>query len=107
MNNIETIINNVVEFGNYLLTINDNPDKLCIITGNLINSPNAYKLFFVKHITPQNDDDDDDTDPEHIKYSQLYSLINTFGLIDNEVNRDKLLEYINYFVSVKDFINID
>ena len=103
---MEIIIEKVVEFGNYLLTINNDTNKVVFINGNLINAPPAYKLFFVKNVSPQNDADDNSTDPEHIMYSQIYEWVNTFGLEDKPENRAAILVYINYFISVQSSINI-
>ena len=41
------------------------------------------------------------------KFSQINEFINIFGLLNNEEVKNKLKEYLDYFISVKDSINLD
>ena len=101
---MENIINKLIEFGNYLLSINNDDSKKVYINGCILDPIPHYKLFFVKNVRPQNDADDDGTDPKN--YSQYIEWVNTFGLENSPDNKASVLEYINYFVSVQSQINI-
>ena len=101
---MDQILNKFVEFGNYLLSINNDDEKKTFILGDIINPLPQYKLIYAKNITPQNDADDDGSIENNC--SQYIEWVNTFGLENTPDNKASVLEYINYFVSVQSQLNI-
>ena len=98
----------IEEFGNYLLSINNDEEKKTFINGSIINHPG--KLFLLKCCFRMEDETEnkseivkDDEGLEKIihKYSQLNEWINIYGLIDNEENKLKLNQYLNELLLLK------
>ena len=84
------------ELGNYLLTINNDESKKLFINDILIKCRYQDGLVTIKLMRQESDDDN----------SQLNEWVSVFGLEDNEDNRLKLKEYLEYFLSVQEFINV-
>lgn len=99
--------NKVLEFGNYLLSVNNDESKKVFINGSIINHPD--KLWLIKMFRPEDETenktviekDKDGNDIDVKKYSQINIWINIFGLNNNEEVKNKLKEYLDYFISVK------
>jgi hypothetical protein len=99
--------NKVLEFGNYLLSINNDNDKKIHIEGSIINHPN--KNLLINMFRPEDElenktvleKDKDGNDIEVNRYSQLREWVVIFGLNDNQEIRNELNNYLNYFLSVK------
>jgi len=101
-----------LEFGNYLLSINEDETKKLYIYGSIINNPN--KSFLIKLLRPEDETEnktvvelnDKNEEISVIKYSQVMEFINIFGLENNEEVKTKIKEYLDYYISVKDSINL-
>ena len=112
---MENIVLKVKEFGNYCLSVCNNEEKKNIIIGCLLNNNKSHNLMFVKYLRVQDDTEDKSVVEKDIsgnevishKYSQLSEFVFIFGLNDNENVKNKLKEYLDYFISVKDSINLD
>ena len=104
---MKEILDKLTEFGNFLLSINNDDDKKCFINGVFFNKSVFYRLQFIKFLRKQNDDEDDNSDPDNIKKSQLTFLIDDFGLDNTDDNLLKLKEYLEYFESIKDQIDLN
>ena len=89
-------INKLNEFGNYLLTINNDENKKLFINDILIKCRYQDGLVSIKCMRQESDDEN----------SQLNEWISIYGLEDNEENRTKLKEYLCYFLSVQEYINV-
>ena len=89
-------INKLNEFGQYLLTINNDESKKLFINDILIKCRYQDGLVSIKLMRQESDDDN----------SQLNEWLSVYGLEDNEDNRLKLKEYLEYFLSVQEFINV-
>ena len=83
------------EFGNYLLSINNNESKKLFINVIYINCKYNEALNTIKMIRPEAEDN-----------SQLNEWVSVYGLVDDEENRSKLKEYQEYFLSVQEYINV-
>ena len=88
-------INKLNEFGNYLLSINNDESKKLFINVIYINCKYNEALNTIKMIKSEAEDN-----------SQLNEWISVYGLVDNENNRLKLKEYQDYFLSVQEFTNV-
>ena len=88
-------VNKLNEFGNYLLSINNDESKKLFINVVFINCKYDEALVTIKCIRPESEDN-----------SQLNEWISVYGLVDNEENRLKLKEYQDYFLSVQEYINV-
>jgi len=80
------------EFGNYLLSINNDESKIIFINDILIKCRYQDGLVTIKLM--RNED------------SQLDEFISVYGLDNNEQNLLKLKEYLDYFLSIQEYINI-
>ena len=83
------------EFGNYLLSINNDESKKLFINDILIKCRYQDGLVTIKCIRQEAEDN-----------SQLNEWISVYGLVDDENNRLKLKEYQDYFLSVQEYINV-
>ena len=83
------------EFGNYLLSINNDESKKLFINDILIKCRYQDGLVSIKCIRPEAEDN-----------SQLNEWVSVYSLEDSEENRNKLKEYQEYFLSVQEYINI-
>ena len=91
--NIEILLKNKIQdLGNFLLSIY-NDDKKQDIKDALIDLPSYKILLFISFL-----------DLNKVN-EQINDLINLFQLNDTSDNRNKIKEYINYFIQVKDIIN--
>ena len=88
-------INKLNEFGNYLISINNDESKKLFINVVFINCKYDEALNTIKFVKPEVED-----------YSQLNEWISVYSLVDNEENRLKLKEYQDYFLSVQEYINV-
>ena len=88
-------LNKINEFGNYLLSINNDESKKLFINVIYIYCKYEEALNTIKMMRPELEND-----------SQLNEWISVYGLLDNEENRTKLKEYLCYFLSVQEYINI-
>jgi hypothetical protein len=112
---MENILVKVQELGNYCLSVSNNEDKKYIINSVLLNNNKPHNLMFVKLLRVENDSENKSLVQKDIsgneiivhKFSQINEFINIFGLLNNEEVRNKLKEYLDYFISVKDSINLD
>ena len=94
--------NKVIEFGNYLLSINIDETKKMYIEGSIINHPD--KLLLIKLFREEDESEnkiDIENDVEVNKYSQVNQFINDLGLINNEDTKNKVLEYLNILLEYK------
>jgi hypothetical protein len=103
---MEKIVLKVIELGNYLLSVNEDKEKEINIKGVLLNNNVINNLYFVKLLRLENDLDNDNSNPDNIKRSQINDFIFNFGLLDNEEVKNKLKEYLDYFISVKNDIKL-
>jgi hypothetical protein len=90
-------------FGEFLLTITNDEDKSII--KNIFITNNLFSLNSIKYFYKENSEDDKVLEDGTIFRSQINQLIYNYNLIDNKENREKLLEYVDYFLSVKNTIN--
>ena len=88
-------LNKLNEFGNYLLSINNDESKKLFINVIYVYCKYDEALITIKMMRPELEDD-----------SQLNEWISVYGLENNENNRTKLKEYLCYFLSVQEYINI-
>ena len=88
-------VNKLNEFGNYLLSINNDESKKLFINVVFINCKYDEALVTIKCIRPEAEDN-----------SQLNEWISVYGLVDDENNRNKLNEYLEYFLSIQEYINV-
>ena len=88
-------LNKINEFGNYLLSINNDESKKLFINVIYVYCKYEEALNTIKMMRPELEND-----------SQLNEWISVYGLLDNEENRTKLKEYLCYFLSVQEYINI-
>ena len=88
-------LNKINEFGNYLLSINNDESKKLFINVIYIYCKYEEALNTIKMMRHELEND-----------SQLNEWISVYGLQDNEENRLKLKEYLCYFLSVQEFINV-
>lgn len=94
--------NKVIEFGNYLLSINIDETKKMYIEGSIINHPD--KLLLIKLFREEDESENKiviENDVEVNKYSQVNQFINDLGLINNEDTKNKILEYLNSLLEYK------
>ena len=93
-NNIELILKDKIkEMGNFLITICENDTKKKDIIDTLIDIPTYKILLFISFL-----------DLNKIDH-QIDDFIKLFYLNNSEENRDKIKEYINYFISIKNILN--
>ena len=85
-------LNKLIEFGNYLISINNDDSKKVFINDILIKCNLHNCLITIKLM--RNED------------SQLDEFIDVYGLEDNNENREKLKEYLDLFLSYQEYINI-
>ncbi len=99
----------IKEFGNYLLTINNDEFKKVFID-NILNIENEKQIYlFLRVLKPENDEDNntkvikdkDDNDITITSKSQLNIWIDCYGLIDNEETKNKLKDYLNQLLVYK------
>jgi len=83
------------EFGNYLLSINNDESKKLFINVVFINCKYNEALNTIKMVRAEAEDN-----------SQLDEWVSVFGLDNNQDNRLKLKEYLDYFLSVQEYINV-
>ena len=92
--NVETILKDKVkELGEFLITICNDESKKQDIKDSLIGLPTYKILLFVSFL-----------DLEKVEY-QISDFIILFKLIDTYDNREKIKEYINYFLEIKKILN--
>lgn len=94
--------NKVLEFGNYLLSVNNDDTKKLFIKGSILNHPN--KNLLVNMFRPEDETENKtviENDIEVKKYSQIEEFINVFGLKNDEEVKYKLKEYLDTFISFK------
>lgn len=112
---MEIILVKVQELGNYCLSVCNNEDKKYIINSVLLNNNKPHNLMFVKLLRAEDDSENKSLVQKDIsgneiiihKFSQINEFINIFGLLNNDEVRNKLKEYLDYFISVKDSINLN
>ncbi len=83
--------------------VNENKEKEYLIKAILFNDDINYLLYLLKLFRPEDENenqsiielDENNVEKTVIKYSQVNELINTFGLINNEEVKNKILEYLN------------
>jgi len=95
----------IVEFGNYLLTLNIDKEKEIFILGSVINHP--LKNLFLSLVRPEDETENrvEIIDEKEVnRYSQINEWINIFGLQVNELDRLKLKEYLDIFLVYKQTI---
>lgn len=95
------------EFGNYLLSVNNDENKKIYIYGSVIDHPS--KEFLLKILRPEDenenkiiiDKDVNGNDQQVQKYSQVNEWINIFGLKNDKETKQKLNEYLNELLKLK------
>lgn len=93
-NNIESLLKEKIkELGNFLISICENDSKKNDIRDTLIDIPTYKILLFISFL-----------DLNKIEH-QIDDFIKLFYLNQNEENRDKIKEYINYFINIKNILN--
>ena len=94
--------NKVLEFGNYLLSINNDETKKILIEGSIINHPNKLSLINMFRAEDENENKKVvENDIEVKYYSQVNEFIDVFGLENNEEVKNKVLEYLNDLLQYK------
>ncbi len=89
--NIEILLRQKIEeLGHFLVSICDNENKKKEIKDSLIDLPFYKILLFITFLD---------------KDKQINDFINLFSLNNTEENRDKILEYLNYFLQIKSILN--
>ena len=83
------------ELGNYFLSINNDESKRLFINVVFINCKYNEALVTIKCMRAEAEDN-----------SQLDEWVSVNGLVEDEENRNKLKEYLEYFLSVQEYINI-
>ena len=104
----------LVEFGNFLLSINNDDSKKMYINDILINSSMFNSLVTIKCMRKEDESenktetevDNEGNETTIQKYSQIQEFIHVYGLESSEENIAKLHEYLDYFLSVKDSYHI-
>ena len=92
--NIEILLKNKIkDLGEFLISICNDDNKKQNIIDSLIELPSYKILLFVSFLDLNKID------------NQISDLINLFQLNDTNENRQKIKEYINYFIEVKNIIN--
>jgi hypothetical protein len=94
--------NKIVEFGNYLLSLNNDKEKELYIYGSVINHPN--KNIFIYLLSPEDEAENrvEIIDGKEVKlYSQINHWIEVFGLDVKENDKLKLKEYLDVFLEYK------
>ena len=92
--NIEILLKNKIkELGEFLISICENDIKKQDIKDALIDLPSYKILLFISFLNHDKIDE------------QISDFVILFKLNDNTENRNKIKEYINYFIQVKDIIN--
>jgi hypothetical protein len=100
---MENIVKKFRELGDYMYLVNENKEKEYLIKAILFNDDINYLLYLLKLFRPEDENenqsiielDENNVEKTVIKYSQVNELINTFGLINNEEVKNKILEYLN------------
>jgi hypothetical protein len=93
-NNIEIILKDKInELGEFLLSICENDSKKKDIRDTLIDVPTFKILMFISFINTNK-----------INH-QIDDFIILFNLKDSNENRDKIKEYIDYFIQIKNILN--
>ena len=93
-NNIEILLKEKInDLGNFLISICDNHSKKNDIKNSLIDIPTYKVLLFISFI-----------DPNKIEH-QINDFIKLFHINDSNENRDKIKQYIKYFISIKNVLN--
>lgn len=111
---MENILEKINEFYNYLLLVNNNEDHKKLIIALFEKNNNYNLLLFVKMLRLEDETENkeelviDENGEEKIikRYSQINTFINVFGLSNNEEVKNKLKEYLDYFISVQNQINL-
>ena len=92
--NIEILLKNKIkDLGEFLLSICENETKKQDIKDALIDLPFYKILLFISFLDNSKID------------NQINDFIKLFSLQDNEENRLKIKEYIEYFFQIKTIIN--
>ena len=112
---MESLINKINEFSNYLLNNNVIEEQKLFINGFFIDSPYFTRVNFIRTLRLEDENENksvielDNSNNEIIKkkYSQINELINLFGLKkDDEDIKNKLNEYLNEFLTYKKELNL-
>ncbi len=107
---MEKIFNNLVnEFGNYLLTIqNENKEREFLIYGSVINHPNKQNLINLFRVKNENENNEtktitlqDGTEKTIQCCCQVNEWIYVFNLKNNEETKNKLKDYLNQLLTYK------
>lgn len=77
----------------YLISVCNNKDKIKDIRESLTDLP-LYKIILFINFLDKNKMDD-----------QVSDFIKLYSLNDNQETKDKIIEYLNYFLEVKDILN--
>ena len=87
------LVNKIKEFGNFLITICNKEDKKKLINETLNNLPLYKIMIFVMLL-----------DKEKID-TQINDFIILYSINDTLDNRQKIKEYLNYYIEVKNILN--
>ena len=91
---MENIIKDKInDFGNYLLSICKSDDSKILIENKIKNLKLYEILLFISFLQPDKIN------------GEIDLLIKNFNLQDNEEVKNKILNYILYFIEVKKIIN--
>jgi len=109
---MEQVLNKINDFSSFLLQNNVKEEQKIHINGFFINSPDFIKINFIRFIRPQDDTEDkivqekDENDvlKDVQKYSQISDFINLFGLNDTEDVRNKLNDFLNELLEIKNIL---
>jgi hypothetical protein len=75
-----------LEFGNYLLSINNDETKKIFIEGSILNHPNKSSLLNMFRVEDESENKIVVENEIEVKYySQVNEFIDVFGLLDNSV----------------------
>lgn len=97
----------IVEFGNYLLTLNIDKEKEVFILGSVINHPKKNLFIILVRQEDETENRVEIIDEKEVnRYSQINEWINIFGLEVIEEQRLKLKEYLDVFLVYKQTIQI-
>ena len=93
-NNIEIILRNKIQsLANFLISICNNENKKNMIQDTMIGLP-LYKILLFISLLDKN------------KFNhQIDNFVKLYEINDNDYNREIIIEYLNYFINVKEILN--
>ena len=89
----DLLSNKIYDFSNYIESICDNEEKKKDIKKALTDLPLYKIMLFINFLDKKQID------------NQIDDFVKLFSLQNNQDNRNKIKEYIDYFIEVKDILN--